>query len=749
MDLRMKAVVVAGLSAFVTVAALAGPAAAQSDAARDSRLIFVGADASEGRPGPVAGALSVLSLDTLPAADAADVAVLAALLRSNPVSTFVATPGSAQAQTSDLYLVTDIALAQGSSGVTAEIGGTALPLSDVGARLAALADAFGPDARQIGFFRMSDPEGLFPQALPDLRAAIDATDLAMSVLMIDADTATCDGAARPALHYATLGGVPDREPFGNGDGIATAAETVAWLDAALTRGAVRGDACAPAYNLILRESGDPDRALVTVPAAPLIPEMEQAVFMETFEALFLKSSDDADAIETYLASCTYCPSEAALRTRLDEIEQRLLALRLERQIWNSIAADTTPDRMRVYLDNCRLCAFEDDAQVRIATLVAADEARAGENAARDTAIAARDLPGLRAWLEDCIACDDADMVAARIDDLVADSRYQAELASLDTAIDTRDPRRIAAWIDDCELCDGLPRAEEALQSLADEAAAAAPCLALAGLPQQGGPRLLSGIDTAAATATCQAVLADHPDSALVRTILGRVALATGDGDTARAAYETGIAAGLAQAYGLAAHAAYAPTGGVAPDYAAAADLAQRGYDMGDWLSGEVLTVLYSRELIEGRVAADAFAIALDQAEEGNPVAQFFAGYFLRTGTGTEPDDVAAARWLTAAVDQGYLHAASFLAEIYEEGGQGVDADPDRAADLYFTALDGGDPTALDRLTNQVEDRPGDVVRLIQERLRDAGVFDTRIDGIPGPATARAIDAYSATIREEG
>lgn len=726
---------------------LAGAAQAQTATDRDNRLIFLAADPAEGLVGDVAGDLSVLAMPGLPQAQAAGVDVLAALLRSNPVSTFVSTPDSTSAQTDSLFVVADLALVGGQAAMV-QIGADTLPIDEFGTRLAALIDAFGPQSRQVGFFRLSDPEDAFTGVIPDLRGALDASGLAMAVVMVGPDAARCS-AGRTPLHYAVLAGVPDRAPFGDGDGMATAAETMAYLDGALSRDVTRAAECSAQYSLILSGDDDPARVIVANGAQPLIPQMDQAVYMETFEALFLMTSDDPAAIAGYLEQCTYCPSEAALATRAREIGERAMALQLETNVWESIRDDATPARLTVYLENCQLCAFRDEAEVRIAGLNAAAAARDAEAVARMELLSGDDLAGLMTWRDTCVACEDLAAVEARIAEIEADGRFRVEQAALSEALEMQNVSLISAWLEECELCSGKSEAEEVLAALGRQDAAAAACVAAAGLPQHGGPRLLTQIDQDAAAASCAAVLDEYPGNPLVSTIMGRVAQASGDMSTARAAYDVGMAAGLAQAHGLAAYDAYAPSDGLAPDYGRAEEMARVGHAGGDWLSGEVLTVLYSRQLVPGRDAEDAFEVALMRAQDGNPVAQFFAGYFLRTGTGTAPSDTEAARWLGAAVDQGYLHATSFLAEIYEEGGEGVIRDPVQAAELYFEGLNGADPTVFERLTNQIAERPVDVVREVQARLRDAGVFNARVDGISGPVTIRAVAAYAQLIEDAG
>lgn len=726
--------------------AAAGQPAAAGDG--NARLLFLGADPALGAPGPSSGALPFLAMSTLPAAGAARAEVTAALLRSNPVSTFVAAPDALGGSVEDFFLVADLAVAGDGSGVA--LGGESLALAEFGARLGAVVDALSPARRQIAFLRLADPGDAFPMMVAEVQAAVGAAGFAMTVLSVDRGGADAPCAPGPggANHFAVIAGVADRAPFGDGDGRSTVAEVEAWLAAALSREVRRGGACAGRYSLIVKAEADPARVLAGHGPVPLFPEMESRLYLESFEAMFLMRSEDQERVRAFLDSCSYCPQEAALVERLRTMRERELALALETQIWDEIRADGTPERLEIYLANCTLCAFRAPAEARLAELRAAAEAAAAEAAALRQALAARDPAALRAWIEGCGACEGRAMADRAIAEIEADAAYRAERAALAAAVAAGDAAALQKWLASCRVCDGRAEAEAALVRAGRLAEAAAPCLALAGLPQQGGPRRLEEIDGAAAAAVCGAARAVFPDDPTLITLAGRIDQAAGRTAEAAAAYAAGVAAGVPAAHGLAAYMYFVPAEGVEPDLARAEELARGGAALGDWLSREILIVLYSRELIEGRAPGEAFAIARDLAAEGNPVAQFFAGYFYLTGTGVEPSDAEAARWLDAAVAQGYTHAFAFLAELVEAG-RGLPAEPERAAELYWTALSAGDTTALDRLTGQLSERSRDVIRLIQDRLREAGAYAGRIDGLPGPGTVAAVQRYVEALGSAG
>lgn len=733
------------MKALLTVAAavlssIASPAAAENE--DEPRLVFLGTDPVAAAPGPVEGDLSVLRLDTLPTVDRVNEQVLAAILRSNSISTFVSTRDSTSATSGPLHLVTSLELGGGADGVNVSMRGETMALDGFSQRLEAMVAALNPDKRQMAFVYMADPEGRLPSVLDALSSSFQGIGMAMTVLVVGNEAEACRARTVP-MEYAVLGGLADRVPFGDGDGMTTATEATRWISGAVTRSMTRGPDCAARYSLILRGDGTDELVVARHSGPPLIPAMDGAVGREEFKALFLRDASEPDQIGAYLETCTYCPHEQELTERLRTISRRQMALDLETGVWDSIRDDETPERLRVYVANCDLCQFRDDAEARIARIEAADSARAEETARFRALRAARDLNGLRDWRDTCVACDQKAQADALIEDILSDTRLTEENAALQTAIDAHNAEAIAAWLDTCKICSVRNDAQAALDRISDGARAAAACVKAAGLPQHGGPRLLSGIDQPTARAACTAVLDTHPGNPAAITAMGRVDQAAGNMRAARQAYALGITAARPEAFGLGAYSAFSPGDETGPDHAKAERLALEGVERGDWLSGEVLTLLYLRDLIDGKDAADAFEIAAADAEEGNPVAQFFMGYFYNTGTVVEQSVPRAKDWFTKSVAQGYLHAHSFLAEILEDGSEDILADTGRAAELYWKALTGGDATALQRLTDQIGDRPPEVVRIVQDRLREEGVFRGMVDGIAGPRTVGAVTRFAA------
>lgn len=679
----------------------AAPVPAGEDAAdMPSRLVVIGVHTPDTTG---SGALAQAAIPDLPAVDEAGTAALSAILQASKVASFATGEDApAPARTDALFLRVE-ARAQPAGGaspgrrLSLVIGDVSVDPPELGLRLAALSDALAPQTRPLLYLRISGQAGRLAAHAADLRKALSRTGFALVVIVAAEEEERTNGAAVcrpvPPPDLALAAGLPDRVPFGDGDGVTTMAEALAWLEPALARPARRQPECAGTQVLILHDaalSGGPviEGAITTLP-----PELEQVLAGEAIEAHVLTASSDPAAIEAWLSQCHLCPAEGPLGARAVALREEAATRAIEAALWEEIAADTSPARIRAWLATCRICAQRDLAEKRLARLDA-------EEAALDAALAAGDADALSAWLADCIRCE-------RRDEAVA---AEARLREAEALI--------------------------------------APCLAAAGLPQSGGPRQLDEIDIPRARAACAAATAARPGDALLRVLAARVEQADGHGQDAALAYDDGVAAGVPAAYGLAAYLRLMPPEGIAPDPDAAAALAQAGAERGDWLSREVLILLYSRALVADHDPAEAVAIARDLAGEGDIVADFFLGYFLQNGIGTEVDDAGAVQHLSRAFDAGYARAAPYLAQMIESG-RGIEADPERAAALLWSALEAGDGVALELLTTQLSERPREVIRIIQENLRAAGALSGAADGRAGPATRRAVEAHAQALSQQG
>jgi len=733
------------LCSFLVATIAVPPAQAEEDPRM--QILFLGAAPERGAPGPLPRELPVIAIDALPEADAAQQEVFAARLRANPVSTFVSTPDENAAQFEQFYLVTDLTLTATAEGVRFALNGEAYAPDAFATRVGALVEAFDPRHRRIAFIRIADPEDALPMTMAPVQDALTALGFDMTVAMVGPSTvaAGCDGPT--ALHYAVVSGLADRAPFGDADGVSTAAEVQGFLRSSLNRRIARAPECGPRYSLILKSSDDPSVPIVADPGKSAFPEMETQLYHETFEAMFLLESDERDSVQAFLESCEYCPNEAALTDRLRQMSEFERASALEAEIWDRIKSDEDDGRLAIYLENCTLCAYREAAEARIAEIDAKKRAAAQEAADFTAARDARDLPALRAYVAECIACAYRDEAADLVAEIEADEVYQAEQVQLASVLASQDPAMMRAYLDECEICNGAEEVQAAIVVEAKRQRLRAPCLALAAVPQLGGPRKLDAIDQDQARATCEAAAQEFPEDGLIRTTLGRIAQAAGDFETAKASYVFGMEDDVPSAYGLAAYSYYAPPDDGEIDLDRADELARAGAEMGDWLSKEILTVIYSKALVPGKTAEDAFRIAEDIALEGNALAQFFVGYYYLTGTGVELSEQDAVTWLKKSVDQGYTHAYSFLAELIEQG-RGIEQSIERAAELYWAALEKGDATALERLTTQLGNRNREVIRLIQQRLREAEVYRGQLDGIAGPSTVAAVRSFAESLTTE-
>lgn len=147
---------------------------------------------------------------------------------------------------------------------------------------------------------------------------------------------------------------------------------------------------------------------------------------------------------------------------------------------------------------------------------------------------------------------------------------------------------------------------------------------------------------------------------------------------------------------------------------------------------------------------------------------------------SDPADYEGARsWFELAVEKGSSGAALGLAYIYEAG-NGVPADADKAMGYYTAAIDGGEGTYAHFYRSLLEDQAGphyapgasatdlllsdptgpagdaakagladyskETLRVLQQKLADAGHYKGKLDGDPGPGTLRALAAYWAAPR---
>lgn len=109
------------------------------------------------------------------------------------------------------------------------------------------------------------------------------------------------------------------------------------------------------------------------------------------------------------------------------------------------------------------------------------------------------------------------------------------------------------------------------------------------------------------------------------------------------------------------------------------------------------------------------------------------GYFQLEGLGVSKSPSIAYDLYSAAFERGSATAAFSLAILYEYG-EGTETNPERAADLFLTAILFGQENVIDQLPNASRATR----RAIQTRMQQAGFYDGPIDGLLGPQSRTAL-----------
>ena len=324
--------------------------------------------------------------------------------------------------------------------------------------------------------------------------------------------------------------------------------------------------------------------------------------------------------------------------------------------------------------------------------------------------------------------------------------------------------------------------------------AAARCTEIAGPPDSGVPVSPEAQEAARdalqeAAPFCEAAMAQGAATPEVLFHLGVMRQAAGEHDAAIAAFEAAAEAGLAAAETKLGDYHLFGIGPRGRDAETAAGHFRAGAEGGDPAAQMTLGLLHRVGAGVPRDAGRMVALMREAADAGYHFAQFRLGQTYLTGEGVPggqdaalgiPDREAAARYLSMAAEQGNIEAVLELARFYgeeadagtgdpaqqfrwteraaraglpdaiaalgflHERGRGVEADPERAAQLYIEALETGD-VGMNDLRGQVNgytppwDR--DTAIAFQLILQERGLYTAAIDGIIGPlsrAAARAL-----------
>ena len=750
------------VSGVFPVAALAltgiiSPTGTMAGDARPETLSFIYIDSADNAAmasdGVEIAGYSVFDISALPQADQARTLVTGEMLKGRAVSILGRRDESGvvpRGRSGQFVVATRIALnsvAGDTPGFSVVLGDESMSPENFAKRLSAMVDAFAHGQRAVGYIDIADSEGLFPQFLNRIEDMFSATGMPLWVLAVQDGSGQCGVSAIGTLPLALTSGVADRVPLGNEDQITTVAEAEAYIEQSVSRKIRRSEACRDSYVALL--STEDALAPVAYHVLPLYFDvLEAGILLETCDAELLSESEQAEPVRAYLDSCTYCPKSKALEAHLAGIERTALQASVEDKIWARLQEAPDKRRIGVYLERCTLCKHRDAAEDLLGQIDETARLTAEERKEFAALKGSDDLAGLRGYVDGCTVCSWRDAALEEISAIEAQAAYRREATSRDVALKARDRVALTGWLDSCEICEGRSGVEAEMTRLTKLEELLVPCRTAAGLPQQGGPRLLRDIDVDTAEKACTVAAEAFPGSPEIAVLKGRIDQAKGDFRAAASAYDTGMAADVPVAFGLAGYLRYEPPAGATwqQDFAAAEALAQTGAEQGDWLSRQLLSVLYSQSLIDGRTPADAVAAAKVAAEEGDPVSQFFMGYFNLTGTGidTGSDTVEAERWLGRAVEAGYLPAYAFMAELLEEK-----ANPqasEKAAELLVAAVRGGDSTALLNLTSNLSQRQRATVRAVQTRLAQLDVYNGDIDGLPGPGTLAAVQRLAQGTR---
>ena len=618
-------------------------------------------------------------------------------------------------------------------------------IGDIATRFSTAHSQARPDATYpvLGMILLEDPNELSARALNDLRALLGQTSgVRMLISITSGPSQHCRLGHLAQLPRLVWGGAAGLSADGDNASATRPGELVEYLGKVLDR--PLADPSCSQLNLInsvdwpdQEQTGDD----VLVHHSMLDQTLTQLLAAERaiLELAQLAPADQQVAmLEQYHRDCVLCLGERPATQPADTpAPEFATALRVaEQKVWQAATQLDQRVGFSLYLEQCQLCEYRDQAQTAVADYDARQERIAAEAAAFAAASQANELEQLQDYLDRCVECQERDAARTLVTQIQVEQRNQAERELSAALLARSSVQEIQDYLNSCEFCHQKEPLTVLLASKRVAQASLSPCLHGAGLPQFGGPRLLRDIVPDQALAQCQGHLDAYPDSAAALVALGRVAQSQGDLETALKAYDDGIQLELPAAFGLKAHMLYSAENPSSADFELAVELAHQGAALDDWLSRELLTVLYSQELVAGKGVDDALEQASYLAERGVATGHYYMGYFHLNGLGVPVSEDQAIQALEQAAQMNFGAALVMLGDLYEK----LD-ELDKAGDRYWRALEARNQLAQARFTDQLDSRQRAVIEVIQGKLQQLGLYDSTLDGVAGPGTRQAIASY--------
>ncbi len=584
--------------------------------------------------------------------------------------------------------------------------------------------------------------------------------------------ATGAGTLRRVMH-----GYADRPPFGNGDSQVTSEEIQNYLlrMSELKSELVYARIAAPGGQDIVKVNPDvPRDARDAIDFQRELAEVQFSIIME-----------DASALATYLQTCEFCPElEQAQKvsSKLQESDARLMA---ETQLVKRVIKAERPEALEAYLQTCEICPRRTEAESLLFALKQS-QARADEQAEWETAKRYRDTvkitsylttcrfcenqveavalrnqllveeedqsrwdearaqgsqEALRDYIANCQACGFKPAAQIQLDELATAERQAREMQSFQTAFDQSDFRALRSYLDTCEFCteksaalaklDALrAKMKDQVDGMIGDCRLVAPRIKARGL-------VLTADELSKAAETCQTVRDLDPSHAEAAVLLARALIAQGKLDAAREMLKDGRFDDYPHGYSVQ---AWLILRGPESDanFSKAIAALETAEALDDPFAALHLSGLILSGKLDGKGPADAFQLLEKTANLGNAYSQTTLGWMYENGSGTDANAEQAATWYQAAANQGEGTALGYLASLYEAG-NGVARSNAAAADLYMQALDRGSAWVANRLTNQWQDRDPELLKAVQVKLQERGLYEGDIDGLFGPGTNAAIN----------